>query len=403
MNSFSQNQLDYLFSPRAIRDQARKIFDRTLNGDGLFTFKEEKLSATASFVLEVTRKNYPDLKIPFHSRWGHINAGKSDRFKVLESKIENLDPMERARVMLDLVIPSVLLDAGAGADWKYKEGDKVFQRSEGLGVASFYLFLSGAFSQDGRSSRSDGVGLSAFTEAMLEKFFQVSGANPLIGVTGRVKLIQNLGLAMQNRLIFKDGRPGNIVDYLLEKYGKKIPATEVLRAVLDGFGSIWPGRLSSGNINLGDVWVHSALGQEGSFECLVPFHKLSQWMTYSLIEPMEAAGIEIFGVDDLTGLAEYRNGGLFVDAGVLLPKEITSLDRTWSPGSDFVIEWRALTVHLLDQVASQVQKALGKNSTEFPLARVLEGGTWWAGRILANQKRLNGNPPISIQSDGTVF
>lgn len=403
MSSFSQDQLDYLFSPKAIRDQAQKIFDRTVNGQGLFSFKEEKLPVAANFVLEVTRKNYPDLKIPFHSRWGHINAGKSDRFQALEKKLVNLDSMERARVMLDLVIPSVLLDAGAGADWKYQEGEASFQRSEGLGVASFYLFLSGAFSRDGKSPRSDGVGLSAFTEAKLEEFFQVSASNPLIGVAGRVKLIQNLGMAMENRLIFKDGRPGNILDYLMEKYGKKIPATAVLRAVLDGLGSIWPGRLSSGNVNLGDVWIHSALGKEGSFESLVPFHKLSQWMTYSLIEPMEAAGLEIYGADQLTGLAEYRNGGLFVDSGVLVPKEITSLDKTWSPGSEFVIEWRALTVHLLDQVALQVQKALGKSSADFPLARVLEGGTWWAGRILANQKRLNGNPPISIQSDGTVF
>ncbi|MGE0634502.1 MAG: DUF1688 family protein, partial [Pseudobdellovibrionaceae bacterium] len=41
--------------------------------------------------------------------------------------------------------------------------------------------------------------------------------------------------------------------------------------------------------------------------------------------------------------------------------------------------------------------------SEFPLAKVLEGGTWWAGRFLAAEKRQGGPPPIQIKSDGTVF
>ena len=50
---------------------------------------------------------------------------------------------------------------------------------------------------------------------------------------------------------------------------------------------------------------------------LVPLHKLSQWLAYSLIEPLQTSGIGVTDIDGLTGLAEYRNGGLFVDTGVL--------------------------------------------------------------------------------------
>ena len=50
-----------------------------------------------------------------------------------------------------------------------------------------------------------------------------------------------------------------------------------------------------------------------SVECLVPFHKLSQWLSYSLIESLERSGLKVLHIDQLTGLAEYRNGGLFVD------------------------------------------------------------------------------------------
>ncbi|PMU96171.1 DUF1688 family protein, partial [Pseudomonas sp. GP01-A4] len=91
-------------------------------------------------------KNYPSLDIPFHSRWGHFRVGKIDRVKDLDAKLSNLDAMERARVKLDLVITSVLLDAGAGAAWSFQEEKNVFSRSEGLGVASFHMFMNHGFS-----------------------------------------------------------------------------------------------------------------------------------------------------------------------------------------------------------------------------------------------------------------
>ena len=52
----------------------------------------------------------------------------------------------------------------------------------------------------------------------------------------------------------------------------------------------------------------------------MPFHKLSQWLAYSLIEPLEEAGIAVTGLDELTALAEYRNGGLLDRSGRARPK-----------------------------------------------------------------------------------
>ncbi len=68
---------------------------------------------------------------------------------------------------------------------------------------------------------------------------------------------------------------------------------------------------------LGDCWRHPAIRRDDATNGLVPLHKLSQWLAYSLIEPLQAAGIAVTDIDGLTGLAEYRNGGLFVDSGVL--------------------------------------------------------------------------------------
>ena len=134
----------------------------------------------------------------------------------------------------------------------------------------------------------------------------------------------------------------------------------------------------------------------------MPFHKLSQWLTYSLLEPFEWAGVKVRHLDALTALPEYRNGGLLLDAGVIVPKDPAFLSRTWKAGDEFIVEWRALTVALLDELAPHVRKMLDRTEDELPLACVLEGGTWAAGRALAQRLR-DGAPPLQIESDGTVF
>jgi hypothetical protein len=108
-------------------------------------------------------------------------------------------------------------------------------------------------------------------------------------------------------------------------------------------------------------------------------------------------------MEELTGLPEYRNGGLFLDAGVLELVEPRQAALEHEVSSDLVIEWRALTVALLDDLAAAVRERLGLSVEELPLARVLEGGSWRAGRAIAKELREDGGPPLRILSDGTVF
>ncbi|MES2964777.1 MAG: DUF1688 family protein [Bdellovibrionota bacterium] len=401
----SPEEIEFLLSPVAIRERAAKIFQLTTAGKTNFIFHESRVEPTVDYVIGVIKKNYPDLKIPFHSRWGHFQVGKVDRVSRVNAMLFDRDPMEKARIKLDLVITSVLLDAGSGPMWKFVEyeSNKTYTRSEGLGVASLNMFLSGVMSGSRSELAADSKGLKALKIKDIRDNFQVTDSNPLEGVEGRLGLLNGLGKACENKEMFKNCRPGNIIDYLAEKYGKKIPATAILRAVLDGFGSIWPGRLSTGGRNLGDVWQHSKLTGSRASDSLVPFHKLSQWMTYSLIEPIMEAGFEVTGVHELTGLAEYRNGGLFIDSGVLAFTDLSAQHKKWKPDAELIVEWRALTIHLLDVVGDKVRAKLGLTQENFPLAKVLEGGTWWAGRFIAQEKRSGGEPPLRIDSDGTVF
>jgi hypothetical protein len=166
---------------------------------------------------------------------------------------------------------------------------------------------------------------------------------------------------------------------------------------------MWPSRLTLGGIALGDCWKHPSLIMDDATNGLVPLHKLSQWLAYSLIEPLQTAGMEIIDIDGLTGLAEYRNGGLFIDAGVLAFRNDQDAQREHEVSSALVVEWRALTVALLDRLADGVRKRLGLDAVSLPLAKVLEGGSWAAGRRLARERRADASPPVKVISDGTVF
>jgi hypothetical protein len=220
----------------------------------------------------------------------------------------------------------------------------------------------------------------------------------MIGVEGRATVLRRLGDAAAAVPAW-GGRVGGLgIELLRSAEAGALPAAQVLGAVLEQIGSIWPGREVVAGQNLGDVWTHpdSRIGR-------VPFHKLSQWLTYSLLEPLEWAGLAITGMGELTGLAEYRNGGLFVDDGVLVPRHARVLADEHEVGSEVVIEWRALTLALLDRTADRVRALLGLSADALPLAKVLEGGTWRAGREVAAEKRPGGGPPLRVKSDGTVF
>jgi hypothetical protein len=176
-----------------------------------------------------------------------------------------------------------------------------------------------------------------------------------------------------------------------------------LETLLDALGPIWPDRPVLDGVSLGDCWPHPALDSAIPAQRYVPLHKLSQWLTYSLIEPLELAGLEVSRVEELTGLAEYRNGGLFVDMGVLVARDSSAFSRTYAVSDPFVVGWRALTVALLDRLLPLVRERLDVTPDAFSLARMLEGGTWAAGRLIARDKRPDGGPPFRILSDGTVF
>ncbi|MGE3868862.1 MAG: URC4/urg3 family protein [Pseudorhodoplanes sp.] len=401
-----------LLTAKAVRTRAQQMLDIGQAGR-LPNFRVDlpRLGAATDLTLETTRRNYPKLNVPFHSRWRHFVVSGEDRWSAFSRQAPWKDAAGRARSAFDLAIVSVLLDAGAGPAWRYRDAATraTIGRSEGLAIASFDMFVQGAFSlYPGAPLRADAEALKAMDAERLARGFQVSADNPLVGLDGRVALLQRLGerVAEASEIFGREDtpRPGGLFDHLVARtHGGAVAAPEILAQVLEHLGPIWPSRLELGGVPLGDCWYHPSIVSDDASNGLVPLHKLSQWLTYSLIEPLQQAGVTVTDIDGLTGLAEYRNGGLFVDCGVLVLRDPAQAALEHEVSSELVVEWRALTVALLDKLAEEMRKRLRMNAENLPLAKVLEGGTWAAGRIVARQKRPDGAPPIRVISDGTVF
>jgi hypothetical protein len=403
-----------LRSTTAVRERAAQLLTRARNGESSwFVVDDGFLDAAANEVVAATRKRYPKLHVPLHSRWRHFEAGGVDRKAQLESMLPGSPHTLRAHAMVDLTFVSVLLDGGAGADWKYVEPatGQTFTRSEGLAVASFHAFMAGMFSSDkDRPLQVDSQGLRGLVTDHLASAFQVSEGNPLVGLEQRAILLRRLGEAMaeQPEVFGEDGRPAGIFDMIVTPLGPDVPHTAdvtahgILSQILISLSAIWPAGNAIGNVPLGDCWRHAAIRGDGLSDGWMPFHKLSQWLTYSLLEPFEWGGVKVRNVDALTALPEYRNGGLMIDSGLLRLRDESSAAQIWQPGDEIIVEWRALTVALMDEVAGAVRGQLRLNADKFPLARVLEGGTWAAGRELAQRHR-GGLPPLKVASDATVF
>ncbi|KAK2880138.1 hypothetical protein FQN49_000517 [Arthroderma sp. PD_2] len=459
----------FLRSIHAVRQRSNLVMAKAKKGQlNHFDVDMSKFKTTAQYIVSIIKRDYaPDFhNIPDHGRWQHFDVGGKPRVnQLLQSWPSTIDALERGRRLIDLFLISVLLDAGAGNSWSYKskESGKVYRRSEGLAVASLEMFKAGMFSSDPTEPcQVDGAGLRRLTVEALAKRMQHSEQNPLAGLEGRAGLLLRLADALNNQELFGvDARPGNMLgeykaprksplvyrlypaanqyiypDYLLSHPSTLassvpiIPVPVLWNVLMEGLSPIWPpSRTQIDGISIGDAWPCKAMPPSPPaepWENIVPFHKLTQWLCYSIMAPMtKILNIRFSGRELLTGLPEYRNGGLLIDLGLLTLKQ-EDVNRgleaykanamikgqpnvevvpLFSPDDDVIVEWRALTVGFLDELLGEVNNLLElREGQQLTLAQMLEAGSWKGGREIAEVSRPNTKqPPIMIISDGTVF
>ncbi|KAH9808686.1 hypothetical protein DFH28DRAFT_907923 [Melampsora americana] len=471
MKQENQEKVEYLKSLKSIRQTCQEVFSLIeSNKLEYWTIEPNQLSIIIEYCTNLINRDFGTdySRIPPHGRWRHFLVNDQDRITPLLQtwKSSSQDPLEPSRRLIDLFVVAVLMDAGAGDQWSFLEPIKISEpststpasvgigRSEGLAIGTLYAFQDGVFSSNPSVPHQvDPIALKALQSDQLAKVMQSKPGNQIVGLEGRTSLLNKLGNLLSSPSNFfpsqsnQSSRPGNLIDYLIDHpdvkplpkavmKGEMIVPVELLwNIVIDqykGFGSIWPheGRESIYGEFIGDVWKCNALkayGNEEFKDGYVSFHKLSQWLTYSLIEVLEKTlGWVFTGKDQMTGLPEYRNGGLLIDLEYLKPKPeafIDSLSLPSTTSTNFnlndlpalnashpsIIEWRALTVIGLDKIKDGINERLGLlGEKRLSLVQVLEAATWKGGREIAVKKRAkdgqtSAGPPLRVISDGTIF
>jgi hypothetical protein len=246
---------DYLLTLESVREQASHVFGAAVAGQlNNFDYHACRLDATADYVVSlilvylfitsircaetnaIQRDCKPEDfdKIPPHGRWQHFNAGGVPRLEPLidEWRAGSVDEIEIARRVVDVIVVSVLLDAGAGDHWKFTENGVAIGRSEGLAIASLSAFNAGVFGEscvDGEPScilpqlkactkqRLSARKLATLDSGKLATAMQSTPENPLLGMNSRTILLQRLGISLLSNVNFNVGpscRPGHLVGKL---------------------------------------------------------------------------------------------------------------------------------------------------------------------------------------------
>lgn len=170
---------------------------------------------------------------------------------------------------------------------------------------------------------------------------------------------------------------------------------------MNSLSPIWPATSTYiDGICIGDAWPCSLMPSHPThpWESIVPLHKVVQWLTYSLMVPMtKLLNVCFVGSELLTAPPDYNNSGLLIDIGLLTlkPEEnergLTQYRKNaqlkgqpnvevvplFGIDDGVVVEWRAITICVLDELLAEVNGLLGLSvNNALTLPQMLEAGAW---------------------------
>ena len=272
-------------------------------------------------------------------------------------------------------------------------------RSEGIAIAIYDMFVSGFFSSSIKNKYQ--VNSSILTYLRFRIFsekFQNTINNSIIGIKNRHSLLINLGKTLKKN---KLSRPSDFFD----KYNinDTISVKELWNFIVNDFKDIWNIYNKDDKETIGDIWTHPYL----KIPCiekseLMPFHKISQWIIYSLIDVIKNYGnYKITDTMILSALPEYRNAGLLLEYQVITPKNRLAFSKIYTIKDTFVVELRGLTIAILEYLLNDINSERSIEE-KYSMSEFLENGSWSLGREIAYKKN-NGDLPINLILEGNYF
>lgn len=368
----------------------------------------DRLDTAVATVLETTRENYPDFQIPPYGVWRSFEAGGIDRWQAMASA----RGFETAEQMLagaaDLALLGIAMSTLHPAGWRYEDRmtETVATGTTASALAAFHMFASGSFSSEMTDPyRVDAGALVSMDLIELAAGLQWDDRDDADHLKAMQRHLKRFGEALALRPdLFGEGeatRPGLLAVRLAKESDGPIDAAQILDRILEALAPVWEGGATSGDIWLGDAFVHSGL-PGNDVHAIVPFHLAAQQMVYALVEPFAWAGFEVAGLEKLTAPADLVHAALFVQSGVLALKGDSG---SLAPEAirDRMIEIRALTLALTDKLAERLASGLGMSLDQVPFTCILEGGTSRAGNHIVEQAPENLRDLGKFLNPGAVF
>jgi hypothetical protein len=377
-----------LRNPGEVRRRAHALLARARAGNSEnFTVNDAALDAVADALAYAIRQGKH--KASGSSADGHARldmllgpVGSTDR-------VEKIELVEHARAHVDLAFVTVLLQFEPMVDWVYRDAGtgQVWSGLRGAALASFDAFSAGLFSSDpARPYQVDAAGLRGLNGKALGQQFQTDSRQPSQRFDDRVALLRRIGeiLSRQEGIFGPGLRPAGLFDSISGAEQHEVPPTaevgahDILITLLMTLSPVWPAENTLGEHRLGDCWRLPAAHGPGLTDGWMPLHRLGQALTYALIRAFEHAGVPVRNIEALTPLAESHSSGLLMDLGVLNPRNAWVASHVADPA---VVELRALTVALTEELGPRIRSRVHDASSALPLAVLLAPDSWRSARL----------------------
>lgn len=374
-----------LRTTHAVRERcARLLAHARTRGSAWFDVDEDAMRSSAREVATTIRHDFPRLNVPVHSVWRLLGQDGIDRREQLEQPLQQLTPAERTHARLDFAVVAVLLSTAMGSASPYTEPatGRRLAGEAGRVVGTLHAFNAGLFSSDPqRPFQCDAHGLRGVVTDQLAGVLQVHPPEAQEALGRQAVLLRRLGelLSEQPEVFGEDGRPAGVFDVIVSPYGHGIPHTadvdahDILSQLLTTLPGLWPGAGQLGGVALGDCWRHGDAGGDGPSREWVPLHATLQALALSLLEPFFWGGVQVRGIGGLTAIADRPLCDWMLETGVLRLRDERTASSDWTCGDAVVVEWRALSLALMEEMAPLMRDFLGCERSELPMGCILEG------------------------------
>jgi len=304
--------------------------------------------------------------------WQLLRTQAPEALGTLGDALAGGDPLARAKSGADLAVLHRVLGPGGLGD---ELADLV------------YSFAAGAWTANSRDSAVlDAPGIRRALAGDGSIALPASVAELLADADRRQRLEQLArGLERQPDRFGVDGRFGELLTQLVTARplaGEPAPpvgpaGSSGLRAqtVVDGLAPLIDPIVAStvriGGRQMGDVWRHPLAWAEDRSRELVPFHALLLALTLDLVEPLQEAGQPLVDLDQLPVPATRALASDVLRLGLVRTRHAAIARLRHPPGSDIVVELRALSVALADRLVDRLRAELNRTVHDLPVARLI--------------------------------